>query len=184
MGRIDSGETQFTADGRIHLRRLIRWEPYREVRKTEKNWRLDRCQPAGRKPTRAFPRGRPRGPQGQSERKPAPAWHAPLHSVAVRGADGPGPSPGRTKGRRSPGVDTAWKGEHVRPQLGQTSIPQTGVPGDGERRHRMWHHRDAQRGIPRLNPWKEVKAPTDGTCNTGRLPSVDWHPLLTVRSAH
>jgi hypothetical protein len=152
-----------TADGWAHPQYLIRRQSYDEIRKTAKTWQLGRGLPAGRKATTPFPRGRPRGPRGQSKSDPTPAWDTPPHRVAVRRADGPACGPVSNWGLRSLGVDTAREGEHARPRMGPNQHPAnrstrkeklatgcgiTGMP--------------TACGIPRLQPWEEVKPLLEG----------------------
>jgi len=169
VGPSDSTARQSTADTYLHPQRLIYREPYREVRKTAKNWQLGWGLPPGRKATTPFPRGRPRGPQGQLKSNPTPAWDAPLRGVAVRRVDGPARGLGRPEGLRSLGVDTACEGEPARPHLGPNQTPANRSTREGKFAT-GWGITGMPTacGIPRLQPWEEVKPSAETRCVRGR----------------
>ena len=146
VGVSDTTATQSAAD-RPRPKRSVGQRRYAEARKTAKTWLLGWSQPIGRKPTTAFPRGRPRGPRGQSKRNPAPAWDE-LPAVVTRQVDGPARGLESTEGLRPLVVDTARRpvgGPNASdPAWGQPSARKPEYPR-GENCHRVWHHRDAHR---------------------------------------
>ena len=157
VGVSDSIAHRSTADGWSHPQQLICRQPYVKARKTAKIWQLDWGLPAGRKAPTPFPRGRPRGPRGQSKSNPAPAWDGPPRCVAVRRVDGPALGPVSNWGLRSLGVDTAREGEYVRPHPGPNQSPANRSPPEGNVATGCGiTGMPTARGIPRLQPWEEV----------------------------